>query len=82
MTGLVGRRPGKRLDAALTTVAQAVNLTGAQIKSGALSAVLAARRRGATPAIADVMVGVRHELAKAGQMLSERDIERMVRRGA
>jgi AAA+ superfamily predicted ATPase len=81
MAGLLGGRPTKALDAALATVADSVELTGAQIKSSALSAVLAARRREGAPNLTDLAAGVSRELTKVGRSLSERDVERMVRRG-
>ena len=60
-------------------LAEAVDLSGAQIKQAALSALFAARRDRAPLAFAHVLHGIDRELMKEGRPLAPRDKERWLR---
>jgi hypothetical protein len=63
----------------LAQLAEAIDLSGAQIKQAALSALFAARRDRAHLGFAHVLHGVDRELVKEGRPLAPRDKERWLR---
>ncbi|KAF0813711.1 ATP-dependent zinc metalloprotease FtsH [Andreprevotia sp. IGB-42] len=79
LTALFGAGQVKTLKAALQRLA-AVESTGAQIKSAALSALFAARRAGASPTLALLADALARELAKDGNGLSARELIALVGR--
>ncbi|MBZ4420168.1 ATP-binding protein [Myxococcus sp. RHSTA-1-4] len=78
---LAGPQRLAALEAELPSLAEALELSGAQIKLGVLSALFAARREGTQVELRHLLRGVERELLKEGRALSSRTRERWVGRG-
>ncbi|HEX9297824.1 MAG TPA: ATP-binding protein [Polyangiaceae bacterium] len=68
----------ERLDPALVTLADTVDMSGAQIKLSVLAAVFIARQTAQPMTIDDLLAGVDRELAKEGRSVNPRERERIV----
>ena len=68
-----------QIEARVAELADSLDLSGAQIKQAALSALFGARRDRTALAFAHVLHGVDRELVKEGRPLSPRDKERWLR---
>jgi hypothetical protein len=66
-----------RLNGTTEVLAEAVDVTGAQIKGGVLGGLFAARRARQPLALEHLMRGLDRELAKSGQALSDRERGRL-----
>jgi hypothetical protein len=64
------------LEASVDTIAEAIDVSGAQIKNAVLSALFAARRRGAALELDHLLRGLDRELVKEGRPLAARERER------
>jgi AAA+ superfamily predicted ATPase len=76
--GLAGEARARVLLPALTSLAQEVETTGAQIKFAVLSGLFAARRTGEELNIAHLLSGMERELGKEGRAWSPRERERLM----
>lgn len=76
---LIGAEILRELEPAIAVLAEAVELSGAQIKNAVLAAVFVARRRRRALDIEALMRGVDRELSKEGRGLSERERARLSR---
>ncbi|HEY0476965.1 MAG TPA: ATP-binding protein [Kofleriaceae bacterium] len=74
---LAGAERATALAADLETLAEAIDLTGAQIKLAVLGGLFAARRDGLALARAHLLRGLERELGKEGRALSDRDRARL-----
>jgi hypothetical protein len=75
---MAGASAMKVLEPTLSTMADVVELTGAQVKNALLTAVLEARAAGrGAPSLEDLLTGVDQELMKEGRALSRREMERV-----
>jgi hypothetical protein len=78
IAGVCGAEALARLASGLPALADAVEVTGAQIKLAALASLFSSRREGTPVEPRHVLLGLDRELAKDGRSLSERDRERLV----
>jgi MoxR-like ATPase len=69
----------RALEPTIAAIAEAIDVSGAQIKNAALSALFAARRQGAALDTEHLLRGIDRELAKEGRPLPARDRERWLR---
>jgi hypothetical protein len=69
----------EHLSRGLAELADALDLSGAQIKQASLSALFTARRDGKPLGLAQVLHGIDRELAKEGRPLTPKDRERWLR---
>jgi hypothetical protein len=76
---LVGADVLRELEPAIALIAEAVEMSGAQIKNAVLAAVFVARRRRRPLGVEDLMRGIDRELGKEGRGLSKRERERLRR---
>jgi adenylate kinase family enzyme len=77
---LGGAKVKERLDADLTTLAEGVELSGAQIKNAVLSSIFIARHGGQELAMAHLLAGVERELGKENRSLGNREKRRLLLR--
>jgi len=78
---LCGEDSRQRLASPMTTLADGVELSGAQIKNAALSAIFVARRSQEPLAMAHLLRGVERELSKEGRSLGSREKGRFMGNG-
>jgi adenylate kinase family enzyme len=74
---LAGEAPAAALSPSLDTIAETIEVTGAQIKYAILAALFAARRDGRPLEPRHLARGLHRELLKEGRALSDRDRERL-----
>lgn len=79
ITSLAGEDRRKILDPVLSTLAESVDSTGAQIKYATLGALFAAQRDGTSLETRHLLRGLERELAKEGLGLGARERERILR---
>ena len=77
--GEIASQHWPQLSRGIAELADALDMTGAQIKYAALSALFAARRERAPLSFTHILHGVDRELAKEGRPLSPKDKERWLR---
>lgn len=78
---LCGEETCQQLDRTLTTLAEAVEISGAQIKNAVLSAIFVARRSREPLEMAHLLRGVERELSKEGRSLGSREKGRLMGNG-
>jgi len=61
----------------IRTVAQSLDLSGAQIKYAVLSAMFSSRRASESLSMKHILRGLDSELMKSGRMLSDKEISRI-----
>lgn len=75
---LCGEEACRRLARAITTLAESIELSGAQIKNAVLSAIFVSRRVKAPLSTAHLLRGIERELGKEGRSIGSREKARWV----
>jgi adenylate kinase family enzyme len=78
LTGLEGPERFAAMRVDLTSLADTIEVTGAQIKFAVLGAIFIARREGKELGLAHLLRGLERELGKEGRSLGARDRRRML----
>jgi hypothetical protein len=78
---LLGPDALRPLEPAVATVAESIDVSGAQIKNAVLAALFLARRARRPLALEHLLGGLDRELKKEGRAIGERDKARLLRRG-
>jgi hypothetical protein len=78
---LCGEEARARLDSTITTLAEGVEMSGAQIKNAVLASIFVARRSQESLDMAHLLRGVERELSKEGRSLGSREKGRLIGNG-
>jgi SpoVK/Ycf46/Vps4 family AAA+-type ATPase len=78
---LCGEEARQRLHSTMTTLAEGVEMSGAQIKNAVLSSIFVARRSREPLGMAHLLRGVERELGKEGRSLGSREKGRLIGNG-
>ncbi|MEM9088861.1 MAG: AAA family ATPase [Cyanobacteria bacterium P01_F01_bin.53] len=81
MGELCGEEVGRQVEGAIATLAEGVELSGAQIKNAVLSAIFVSRRLREPVNISHLLRGVDRELGKEGRSIGSREKARLVNHG-
>ncbi|MFO7561125.1 MAG: AAA family ATPase [Enhygromyxa sp.] len=78
---LLGAEALRPLEPTIAVVADAIDISGAQIKNAVLAAVFLARRARRPVGIAHLLAGIDREIGKEGRSLADREKSRLLRHG-